>query len=68
MNRVLSDGKMNHWHTGSLDGTATMLIRRHDGKNMVMLLNTRSSPKTTKLADDVDKLLHEAVNAFGVWK
>ncbi len=44
MNRVHDENKINRWHTGSLDGTATILIRRHDGWNMAALINTRSSP------------------------
>ncbi|HUG67889.1 MAG TPA: serine hydrolase, partial [Pirellulaceae bacterium] len=43
-NRAVGEGKQNNWHTGSLAGTATILIRRHDGRNFVALFNARSSP------------------------
>ncbi len=62
MNRIVGEGKINHWHTGSLPGTATILIRRHDGKNMVALMNCRVSPSSSHLGRDIDRLLHEATN------
>jgi N-acyl-D-amino-acid deacylase len=34
-NRVIGDDKTSHWHTGSLPGTAAILIRRHDGRNFI---------------------------------
>ncbi|MGN6544040.1 MAG: serine hydrolase domain-containing protein [Aureliella sp.] len=64
LNRELPDGRVNHWHTGSLDGTETILIRRHDGWNMVGLLNTRTSPKTKQLSLALDGLMHRAVAAI----
>lgn len=66
-NRVVTDGKLNHWHTGSLSGTATILIRRHDGKNFICLLNTRVSPASTHLSRDIDGLLHVAANSVKEW-
>ncbi len=63
MNRVLADGRrINRWHTGSLPGTAAILIRRHDGRNLVALLNTRFSPRTDDLKRDVDRVLHQAAD------
>lgn len=61
-NRVVGDGKVNHWHTGSLPGTATILIRRHDGVNLVALINTRTSPSANHLGRGIDSLLHKAAN------
>lgn len=66
-NRIVGDGKVNHWHTGSLDGTATILIRRHDGKNFVALLNTRVSPTATHLGRAIDSLLHKMANEVKNW-
>jgi N-acyl-D-amino-acid deacylase len=66
-NRVLDNGKINHWHTGSLPGTATILIRRHDGKNFVALLNTRVSPTTNHLGREIDQLLHQMADAVTDW-
>jgi N-acyl-D-amino-acid deacylase len=62
MNRVVGDGKINHWHTGSLPGTATIMIRRHDGKNFVALMNCRVSPSATHLGRAIEELLHEAAD------
>jgi N-acyl-D-amino-acid deacylase len=67
MNRVIGDGEVNHWHTGSLSGTATILIRRHDGRNFVALLNSRSSPQAGHLGREIDHLLHEAADEVEHW-
>ena len=67
INRNVGDGKINHWHTGSLPGTATMLIRRHDGKNFIALFNARVSPHASHLGRAVDGLLHEAANDVQHW-
>lgn len=66
-NRVLSGGRMNFWHTGSLPGTATILIRRHDGRNFVALLNSRVSPTAGHLGRAIDSLLHKAANEVTEW-
>ena len=58
-NRNMGDGKVNHWHTGSLDGTATLMIRRHDGLSMVALLNSRVTASETALGQAIDRLLQE---------
>jgi N-acyl-D-amino-acid deacylase len=62
MNRTVADGKLNHWHTGSLPGTSTILIRRHDGKNLVALMNCRVSPSSSHLGRAIDTLLHQGAN------
>ena len=67
MNRVLSNGKKNHWHTGSLPGTATILIRRFDQRNMIALFNTRESPAGRHMGQVVDPKLHQALDAVSVW-
>jgi len=66
MNRDVKKGA-NHWHTGSLDGTATILIRRHDGRNLVALLNSRASPSSTHLGRDIDAKLNRAAEAVEKW-
>ena len=67
INRVQPDGNINHWHTGSLPGTATILIRRHDGKNLIALMNARVSPASSHLGREIDILLHKAANAVTDW-
>ncbi|MCB9873374.1 MAG: serine hydrolase [Planctomycetaceae bacterium] len=66
-NRPISDGKQNNWHTGSLAGTATILIRRHDGRNFVALFNARSSPDASHFGREIDPLLHRAANEVSEW-
>src|SRR5690606_38683770 len=59
-NRVVQDDRRNHWHTGSLSGTATIMIRRHDGKNFIALFNSRTSPQATHQGRESKGLLNEA--------
>ncbi|QEF98358.1 N-acyl-D-glutamate deacylase [Stieleria maiorica] len=66
-NRVVGADKVNHWHTGSLGGTATVMIRRHDGKNFVALLNSRVSPSASHLGKAIDRLLHKAADEVTDW-
>ena len=66
-NRVVSDGKLNHWHTGSLPGTTSILIRRHDGKNFVALMNSRVSPVSEHLGREMDRLLHQMADQVEAW-
>ncbi len=67
MNRDVGQGRRNHWHTGSLAGTSAIMIRRHDGKNFVALLNARVSPGADHLGRAIDPVLHEAVNTITRW-
>jgi N-acyl-D-amino-acid deacylase len=67
LNRDVGQGRTNHWHSGSLPGTATLLIRRHDGRNFIALLNSRVSPNAGRLSSVLDGLLHEAANAVTEW-
>lgn len=58
-NRVLKHGGINHWHTGSLSGTATIMIRAYDGRTLVALLNTRVSPTASHLGRAVETVLFQ---------
>ena len=66
-NRVVAEGKIIRWHTGSLSGTVTTMIRRHDGKNFVALLNTSVSPSSISVDAAIGKLLHAATNQVTDW-
>ena len=66
-NRTLTGGRVNHWHTGSLDGTAAILIRRADGRNLIGLLNTRTSPVKKDLIGELDAMLHRAADSVERW-
>jgi hypothetical protein len=60
------DGGANYWHTGSLPGTSTLLVRRHDGVSWAILFNQRSDDD--KLPDvEIDAGLHRAANAVTDW-
>jgi N-acyl-D-amino-acid deacylase len=67
LNRSVGDGKFNRWHTGSLPGTAAILVRRHDGRNWVVLVNARMSPHTSHLGKAIDALMHKAADQVTPW-
>jgi N-acyl-D-amino-acid deacylase len=67
MNRNVGEGRFHRWHTGSLDGTAAIVIRRADGRNVVVLFNSRVSPFAAHLGSAVDSLLHRAVDEVQEW-
>jgi N-acyl-D-amino-acid deacylase len=60
-------GKPNTWHTGSLDGTSTLLVRRCDGLTWAVLFNTRQNVKGGQPADALDGPLHRAADAVKKW-
>jgi N-acyl-D-amino-acid deacylase len=66
-NRVVGPGRVNHWHTGSLNGTATILVRRNDGRNFVMLMNSRVSPTAEHLGLEADRMLTQASQRVQNW-
>jgi len=59
--------KTNRWHTGSLDGTASLLVLRHDGLCWAVLFNTRSTLKGGHVGQQIDPLVHKAVAAVKEW-
>ena len=59
--------KSNRWHTGSLDGTAALLVLRHDGLCWAILFNTRATPKGSHAGRQIDPLLHQAAAAVKEW-
>ena len=67
MVRTLDEGRINVWHTGSLSGTAALLVRRHDGRNWAVLFNTRSSGGMSHAGRAIDGLLHQAADAVQEW-
>jgi N-acyl-D-amino-acid deacylase len=56
-------GGINAWHTGSLPGTSTLLVRRHDGFTWAVLFNSRAGNP----ANAIDPLIHRAVDAVKEW-
>ena len=68
--RTLPSGdKINVWHTGSLDGTSTIFVRRHDGFCWAVLFNSRSGFNSETMKYDItpskaiDGAIHQAVDA-----
>jgi CubicO group peptidase (beta-lactamase class C family) len=58
---VGAEGKMNVWHTGSLPGTSTLLVRRHDGLVWAAVFNERIKD------DKFDPNLHRAADGVKEW-
>jgi CubicO group peptidase (beta-lactamase class C family) len=62
--------RINTWHTGLLDGTSSILVRRFDGLVWAVLFNSDGDPKDPKgddLAGRIDGLVHEAADAVTEW-
>jgi len=64
---VEGDDTVNYWHTGSLPGTATLAVRRHDGMCWVVMFNQRSSEGASHFGRAMDPLLHEATGRVKQW-
>jgi len=61
-----NSGRANYWHNGSLPGTFSLLVRRHDGLSWAALFNQRSDD--SKLPDGaLDSALHRAADAVADW-
>jgi N-acyl-D-amino-acid deacylase len=68
INRPAGDGKgVDSWHTGSLDGTATLLVRHHDGRNFAILFNARSDAETAHFGSDIREKLSKALDEVVEW-
>jgi N-acyl-D-amino-acid deacylase len=65
--RALPDGKMNTWHNGALDGTASILVRRADGLCWAVLFNTCRNEQGTFLDKLIDLRVHEAADQVKHW-
>jgi N-acyl-D-amino-acid deacylase len=67
MNRPTSAGKSNNWHTGSLSGTAALIVRRSDGRNFVALFNARSSRHTRHFGQEIDRHINPVIDRVKTW-
>lgn len=61
------NGRQNQWHTGSLSGTAALMVRRFDGLKWVVLFNARNTPDNQHLGRTIDPLLHKAAEEVESW-
>lgn len=59
-------GGRNTWHTGSLPGTFTLMVRRFDGLSWAVLFDQRDDP-SGKNYGDIDPALHKAADAVRTW-
>jgi len=64
--RDWGNGRRNTWHTGSLPGTHTLLVRRYDGLNWCVLFNQRDDPSNLSYPA-IDNLLHSAADSVRQW-
>jgi hypothetical protein len=62
MARPVGQGKLNLWHNGSLPGSSTLLVIRHDGLVWAALFNDRSRGE-----GKMDPALHKAADAVTDW-
>jgi len=65
--RQLDDGVFHAWHTGSLPGTATLLVRRYDGLSWAVLFNALADDEGAYLATEIDPLVHKAAALVQKW-
>jgi N-acyl-D-amino-acid deacylase len=62
----VGDGKADTWHSGSLDGTSTMLVRRWDGLTWAVLFNSRQA-EGGQPAGLINPLVRDAADAVKHW-
>ena len=67
--RHLPNGGVNRWHNGLLDGTASLLVVKHDGMTWAALFNSRNGTgeKRRNLGGAIDSLLHRAASEVKQW-
>ena len=64
---TVGKGHVNMYHNGLLDGTSTLLVRRHDNLTWAVLFNTHENVGKGTPADAIDGPLHEAADAVKHW-
>jgi CubicO group peptidase (beta-lactamase class C family) len=66
--RLVANGT-NYWHTGSMPGTWTLMIRRYDDLKWVAMFNQRNDSGDSKgeTYGQIDNDLHDAANSVIIW-
>jgi CubicO group peptidase (beta-lactamase class C family) len=64
---VGKEGKLNAWHTGSISGTSTLLVRRWDGLDWSVLFNTDRDSDGKAPSGVIDPLIHDAAGEVQTW-
>lgn len=59
-------GGLNTWHDGSLDGTFSFMVRRHDEVNYVALFDQRDDLSGLDYYD-IDGLLYDTADSIAAW-
>jgi N-acyl-D-amino-acid deacylase len=62
-----SDNATDNWHMGSLPGTATLMMRKHDGRTFAVLFNARSSPTTPHFGKAIQQDFSRALDKVEEW-
>lgn len=57
----------NSWHSGKLNGTSTLLVRRYDGLNWAVLFNKSDCLDGGLPSGKIDSLLHNAAKQVKKW-
>jgi N-acyl-D-amino-acid deacylase len=65
--RVVGENQHNTWHTGSLPGTSTILVRRHDGIDWCVLFNRRDGRDSKRMSAHADERINEALSQIRQW-
>ena len=65
--RDAGNGGRNSWHAGRLDGTASLLVRRHDGLVWAALFNCDTCRDGKFVVERIDGLIHRAADAVREW-
>lgn len=64
--RPINKHGQNTWHSGGLDGTATLLVRLVGGIDYAVLFNQRDDPSGLSY-DDMDAALHTVIDPVQTW-
>jgi N-acyl-D-amino-acid deacylase len=66
---VGNSGQANTWHSGLLDGSSSLLVRRWDGLTWAVLFNASQAGKGKGETPEglIDGLIHEAADAVQRW-
>ncbi|KAB8180410.1 serine hydrolase domain-containing protein [Microbispora catharanthi] len=57
------NGSRSTWHSGSIAGTTTLMVRRWDGLSWVVLFDQRDDPSGLGYDNEIDNLMHQAADS-----
>jgi N-acyl-D-amino-acid deacylase len=60
-------GDANWWHTGSLPGTTTLLVRAHNGLCWAILFNSRPEQKAQQFKNEFEAAMWTAAESVETW-